>query len=644
MNPLEEETTQPARLNPNLAAQGAMVGIRRTPWYSEFVKEYKEEPDLSRKADYDYRKAWLSGARPEKDPHDAGRYHWPSSTASGEMLKSSTHPTHWKELYMRKTGVNPDTVGATIKDWIRIKNYADGGAVNPISAGIASLGRGPDSTLVHMSPREVAGLQTLAMKHGGSLTINPHTGLPEAGFLDSILPMVAAGATAAFMPAAAPAFLPMLAGAGVGALTNKQSPLMGALLGGLSGYGMSGLGETFGKLGAEEAAKQAAIEAAKQGTAAGTMADTAFMQSVMSNPESIVGSGMMPQSEYLDLVKATGGVPGREGAVQAAVDSAYAGVPTPTRAENILSGAGQAFDTPESAFKFAKGNYKNIGAAAAPLISYGIGSLAQQPTLAGGITGGTPQGRAPKYTYGPMTVNPRFGQPGEPYFLNQTFTATAAEGGMVPRDLNNRYPQSNINQSAYATASQSPMSQSVVSGGYEPKINPFTGEMQMAAGGALVSPFQDVQVPDDRPFKALSNTQVAQLAEESDDSITQGTAARELYLRRATQRVPTSTYTKMADGGIAGTYAAGGRLLRGDGDGVSDSIPAEIHSRHGVQKAALADGEFVLPARIVSEIGNGSTEAGARKLYAMMDRIQKRRGKTLKNVAANTKAERLLPA
>jgi hypothetical protein len=54
----------------------------------------------------------------------------------------------------------------------------------------------------------------------------------------------------------------------------------------------------------------------------------------------------------------------------------------------------------------------------------------------------------------------------------------------------------------------------------------------------------------------------------------------------------------------------------------------------------------VVPARIVSEIGNGSTEAGARKLYAMMDRVQHARRKTVgKNqVAKNTKAEKLLPA
>ena len=92
-----------------------------------------------------------------------------------------------------------------------------------------------------------------------------------------------------------------------------------------------------------------------------------------------------------------------------------------------------------------------------------------------------------------------------------------------------------------------------------------------------------------------------------------------------------------------GGYSDGGRLLRGPGDGVSDSIPATIGDK---QPARLADGEFVVPARIVSELGNGSTEAGARKLYAMMDRVQRARGKTTgkKRVAANTRTEQYLPA
>jgi len=95
--------------------------------------------------------------------------------------------------------------------------------------------------------------------------------------------------------------------------------------------------------------------------------------------------------------------------------------------------------------------------------------------------------------------------------------------------------------------------------------------------------------------------------------------------------------------GSLGGYSDGGRLLKGPGDGVSDSIPAMIGNK---QPARLADGEFVVPARIVSELGNGSTEAGARKLYKMMDRIQAARGKTVGKgrVAKNSRAEKHLPA
>ena len=105
----------------------------------------------------------------------------------------------------------------------------------------------------------------------------------------------------------------------------------------------------------------------------------------------------------------------------------------------------------------------------------------------------------------------------------------------------------------------------------------------------------------------------------------------------------------LAAGGMSvghlGGYSDGGRLLRGPGDGVSDSIPATIGSTNP-EPARLADGEFVVPARIVSELGNGSTEAGARQLYKMMDRIQNTRRKTVGKdaVATNTNAHQYLPA
>jgi hypothetical protein len=103
----------------------------------------------------------------------------------------------------------------------------------------------------------------------------------------------------------------------------------------------------------------------------------------------------------------------------------------------------------------------------------------------------------------------------------------------------------------------------------------------------------------------------------------------------------------MAVGGIAdlGGYAAGGRpnLLHGSGDGVSDDIPATIA---GKQPARLAEGEYVVPSRIVSELGNGSTDAGAARLDDMVKRIQTGRRKTLhgKDYAKDTRAYKHLPA
>lgn len=88
-------------------------------------------------------------------------------------------------------------------------------------------------------------------------------------------------------------------------------------------------------------------------------------------------------------------------------------------------------------------------------------------------------------------------------------------------------------------------------------------------------------------------------------------------------------YQRMASGGISdlGTYSDGGRMLRGPGDGMSDSIPGVIG---GKRPARLADGEFVVPADVVSGLGNGSTDAGARQLYAMMDKVRQARTGTKK--------------
>jgi hypothetical protein len=98
---------------------------------------------------------------------------------------------------------------------------------------------------------------------------------------------------------------------------------------------------------------------------------------------------------------------------------------------------------------------------------------------------------------------------------------------------------------------------------------------------------------------------------------------------------------KLGSGGLSlGGYSDGGRMLKGPGDGMSDSIPGIIGNK---QPARLADGEFVVPADVVSHLGNGSTDAGAKRLYAMMDQVRKARTGNKKQ-GKQIKAQKYLPA
>jgi len=97
--------------------------------------------------------------------------------------------------------------------------------------------------------------------------------------------------------------------------------------------------------------------------------------------------------------------------------------------------------------------------------------------------------------------------------------------------------------------------------------------------------------------------------------------------------------TYMEAGGTTGPTGEP-RVVQGTGDGMSDSVPATIE---GVQEARLANDEFVIPADVVSDIGNGSSDAGAKKLYGMMDRIRKARHGTTKQ-PPEINAERMMPA
>lgn len=162
-----------------------------------------------------------------------------------------------------------------------------------LAQNIQSQGRGNDSMLVHMTPREVGGLQALALAHGGSLTINPQTGLPEAGFLDNILPMIAGAAlTIGTGGAIDPFTASMIVGGGTAAVTGDVERGFSA---GLSAYGGAGLGGSLTATGSQTAMQ---AEAAKQAAAMPTTASPVLApQAVTStNPatQSLLNNGMSP--------------------------------------------------------------------------------------------------------------------------------------------------------------------------------------------------------------------------------------------------------------------------------------------------------------------------------------------------------------
>jgi len=170
-----------------------------------------------------------------------------------------------------------------------------------------------------------------------------------------------------------------------------------------------------------------------------------------------------------------------------------------------------------------------------------------------------------KFKFDPDVYQPYEPQPPTPY---QPRMYNYAGGGPVEMmsnanaiGANTGYPMADINKGAYATPYQTPISRNVITGSSDTGVNPMTGEMQFAGGG------------------------ISSLGGYSD-------------------------------------YARGGRMLKGPGDGMSDDIPATIANK---QPARLANEEFVVPADVVSHLGNGSSEAGAKALYKMMDRVRQAR-------------------
>jgi hypothetical protein len=269
---------------------------------------------------------------------------------------------------------------------------------------LKSYGRFGDSELVHMTKGEVAGLQSLAEAAGGSLTVNPDTGQPEAFFLAALLPsFIGALGGAAGLGAMGTAAL----GAGVGALMNKDDPLMGAVTGGMGGYG-----------GGQLAAGLTGLSGGSAALNANAIANPALAGQA-------IGSGAGSQASMLAAQNAGFGAEGLSQLAQAA------GGASPTAMQTLGAGAQMAASQPMSYVSQLGGAMpamQKAGMAAAPLM-YDY----MMPKPAGGSSGEEDR-ELPRYRYTAGLTGDYY-QPGQGtyernFFTTPTFTRMA-EGGIA---------------------------------------------------------------------------------------------------------------------------------------------------------------------------------------------------------------------
>jgi len=530
--------------------------------------------------------------------------------------------------------------------------------------GLASLGRYGDSMLVHMSPKEVAGLQSLAMSKGGSLTINPDTGLPEAFILDLALPVAGAffglppGVTAALM-----AGKTLIEGGDIGS----------AALSAFSGY-------TGGKLGKSlksfvdpiQSLPTSAINAATNtaNTAGSFVGSTGEMGSKLLSPSggasqigSNFGAGAGQAADSLKSSFAPGFADnniqgsfmgkdvGAQGMFQPGGGNTLQTTGIPTYGPNVGAGTDIGSTISQGASDF--GNQfssavknpidfaRHVGEGDALAGGAKIGMYAASPFVEDMMkppqfSFNDPEKGKYRSSTGGLSLNDQFDTG-----LRLATGGTIQSGGI--RDL-------------YGTPDNQPTISPGLSGFGLGRLNNLAGEQAMTqaqtlgyaeggdvgmnldentlnvnlVGGPSGSTSGNNQSPLLRIFGGLGGLGGAS---------PMGMNNFFMRLMRGQSLTPKSYNLNVNSGQQEAQYAQGG-YLDGQGDGMSDSIPATIE---GKQPARLADGEFVIPADVVSHIGNGSSKAGSKKLYAMLDKVRHARTGNKKQ-GKQIKADKYLPA
>jgi len=524
-------------------------------------------------------------------------------------------------------------------------------SLHNLARNVQAKGRGKDSMLVHMTPREVQGLQALAKAKGGTLTINPETGLPEAGFLDQILPMVAMAAATYFTAgAAAPALASALTG--VGGMTAATAGTVGGVLAG------AGAGALYGGIGAGIQGGDVGKGALMGGLGGAISGGMGAYDNVFSAASATDGGALSNAQNVEQLARVEGsptagmgpestapGAPGQpptpefRQAFRPDVTPPPAPSPTPTpQAPGNIVNPTSAYQGYGPIGRTLTASLPGIGGAMGekPDQVPGIEPYSSQSTLAPDFQGYTPERPNPYYRAqytryaagGGLMDAYQAGGPVER--MSMANTAMNPQGGL--------YPQGMIDKTQYATPIQRPVSAELIS---ETPAYERSNPMLMSGGGSTSDKKKKrATLTSQRTINSLDpyNAALAELNNARYGANMSGIAA----LNPAMTSLGELPTVAGAGGGVAslGGFSDGGRMLKGPGDGMSDSIPATIA---GKRPARLADGEFVVPADVVSHLGNGSTDAGARKLYAMMDKVRKARtGKKKQAPAVNT--GRFMPA
>lgn len=491
-------------------------------------------------------------------------------------------------------------------------------SLHTLAQDLASKGRRGDTMLVHMTPGEVGGLQALAMAHGGSLTVNPDTGLPEANFLKSLLPTLL-GVGLSFIPGVGP----VMAGSIVGGIETLRTGDLGkGIMAGLGAFGGAGLGSALAgasSVGAQAAGTQA-MQSAAQSQVPGiqsALADAAINPDLFASPPgfdmpAITGAGQQATADFA-----------KQG-LGSQLKSSFATLGQPGGISDLGSNLATQYGGKYGVMAAATPTVMGISEALTPKVQFPTTPV-EKSNYAGPYVPSPRQARF-KRPEDESTSEFTFFTPSNPVPGYQPYYA--AEGGQIP------------------SFDDEPGKDDFAEGGKAEDRGPV--RMPGADYVAGTSPeflhgFRQIEVA--KPTTPITPASIGGKGGMPGNFI-------KFMIEKMTGKDASSNYTdlssyeydpqtqqlvKRAGGGL--TALAGGRFLQGPGDGTSDSIPAVIGNK---QPARLADGEFVVDARTVSELGNGSSKAGAQKLYAMMDRVHKARKKAGRG--QDSKAEKYMPA